>query len=138
MPVFRASVGGAAPLRIQLTAPAGLSLRVLGFAAEGLNTNGTASRPIMFVPSTAGSGTGTALPSDGHSISQAVVVTNFSIPSSNPSVTASVANLPIQIRRRWDRVQAPIVPPGGSIVLYAAASGGHNWSGEIEWEEGEQ
>ena len=136
MPIFRATVGGASPLRIQLTAPAGVSLKVLGFAAEGMNTTGAGSRPVLTRPSVAGTGSGVAVPLDGHSVAQATVVTSFATPPTDPAVTSGSWDLPLAVRRRWTLVEAPTVLPGGSIMLYAAASGGHNWSGEIEWEEG--
>ena len=137
MASFRANVSGAAPLRIQLTAPAGETVRIRAFTAGGDNTAGNAGRPVLFRPSSPGTGTGTGLAIDGTGVSPtSTVVTSFSVVPTDPTANVGAFNLPMEVHVRFPIAEAPMLEAGGTLVLYAGASGGHTWSGELEWEEG--
>lgn len=138
MASFKANVSGVAPLRIQLTAPSSRSIRIMGFTAVGENGNGNAGRPVLSRPVTPGTGTGASVAMDGTGVAAAsTVVTSFSITPTDPTSTTGAFNLPIAVHVRFGQDDAPIVPPGQTILLYAGANSGHTWMGELEWEEGD-
>jgi hypothetical protein len=132
---FKGGVSGAAPLQVQLSMPANSVGRVLDYAAAGENAVGSASRPVLSRPSTLGSGSGTAVPMDGYSTAQGVVVTSFSSAPTLPVVGSGALNLPIRVRWAAPREQSFVIYGGGGALLYAAASGGHAWTGSMIWEE---
>lgn len=133
---YRGSVSGAAPLEIQLTASANHPVYVTGFFACGENASGSASKPVLTRPSTPGTGTGTAVAlSQSTPAATATLVTSFSGAPSLPAVNVGAFNLPIRLRWTASPGQEFVLGVGGSGLLYAYASGGHTWSGELHWEE---
>jgi hypothetical protein len=135
MPLFRGGISGAAPLQIQLgTTSTGWALIRETYAC-GENALGSASRPTLSRPSVPGVGTGASQSTDGRFTAQSSIVTAFSSAPSTPSVSSGTFNLPI--RETWH------APPGGAFVVgasgfalfYAAAAGGHTWTGNIVFEE---
>lgn len=149
MALFKGATFSAAPLRIQVTAPAGAPIYVVGFNAAGEDARGATSRPILTRPSTLGSGTGTAIPvsptgpptlstpegmpTTGNA--QATVVTSFRSSPSVPSVHIGSYNLPMRVVWQVPLSQAMVVPASDGVLLYALTVGSHTWCGEITWEE---
>lgn len=133
---YKGSVTGAAPLKIQLTASSSHPAYVTGFFACGENAAGSASKPVLTRPSTPGTGSGTAVAlSVSAPTATATLITSFSGAPSLPIVNVGAFNLPLRLRWYATSGQEFVLGVGGSGLLYASASGGHTWSGEINWEE---
>jgi hypothetical protein len=133
---YKGGISGASPLEIQLSADATHPLYVVGFSAMGENASGSASKPVLTRPSSPGVGTGSALPlSPSSPTASGSLVTSFSSPPSLPSVNVGAFNLPLRLRWMASPGQEVVLGVSGSLLLYAYASGGHTWSGELLWEE---
>lgn len=133
---YKGGVSGAAPLEIQLTAPATSRVYITGFMVCGENASGSASKPVLTRPSSPGSGTGTAVSlSPSAPAARSTLVTSFSGAPSIPSVNVGSFNLPLRIR--WSAAPGHefILAVNESALLYAYASGGHTYTGELTWEE---
>lgn len=132
---YKASVAGAAPLQIQLTATS-IPIFVTGFYACGESGSGSASRPVLSRPSTPGTGSGTAIPlSVSAPAATATVITLFSTGPTLPVVNSGAFNLPMRVVWNAAPKQEFVLGLAGSGLLYADASAGHTWSGELCWEE---
>lgn len=138
---FVAATEGAAPLILQVESPSTTSLlRVYRFEASGNSSAGTASRPALYRPSSKGTGISNIAASLTATISPtASAYSSFSVNPTLPGLTAYSSNLPMRVE--WiaapgRELLAVGSPSGvGCVVLYANASGGHTWRGEINWEE---
>lgn len=139
---FVAASAGAAPFIIQVeTARADSMLRVYRFELSGDNSSGSITRPALYRPATAGTGLGNvARPLAVQS--GAATCPAYNSFSANPTIP-SLATLSAKLPKTVEWVASPggellVVGNGsttGKVVLYAGASGGHTWSGEINWEE---
>lgn len=143
MAAYRFAVGALAPLQIQLgpvvAAPlnAGVA-RIREAAAYGENAIGTASNPILVRPSVIGTGTQIFVaPLDpGGASSTFQLITSFSSAPTHFTPASGPVTLPITRRIVFPRGSEFIVyGPSAAALLYANASGGHTWSGELAWEE---
>lgn len=133
---YKGSVSGAAPLEIQLTASSSHPVFLTGFFVCGENASGSASKPALTRPSIPGTGSGTAVAiSPSSPAASATLITSFSGAPSLPAVNVGAFNLPIRLRWTAGFGQEFVIGVGSSGLLYAAAGGGHSWSGEITWEE---
>lgn len=133
---FKISARSKTPLRVQLATPANVIASVQGIGAYGENAVGRASRPVITRPSTAGKGKGVILSTDNSGItSQLSGITIFSTAPSYPQVNIGSFNLPMSIYVTLAPGGGIIMLPSSFLLLYAFASGGHLWSGELEFEE---
>lgn len=134
---YKGGVSGAAPLQMQITAHVSNPIRVVGFFVCGENSSGSASKPVLTRPSSPGSGTQVTAEklSPSAPVSGAYLATSFSSPPSLPSVNVGAFNLPLRIRWTAALGQEFVVAQQKDVLLYAYASGGHTWTGEIIWEE---
>lgn len=138
---FSGGLSDAAPLIVQVKASAtgpGSYLSVFGVKAEGQNATGSASRPVLYRPGTPGTGTGATPQVRGRNpgaVSSAELLIAFTANPSFPSVGSGAFNLPIRVSWMTNPSTGVIVAAGGAIVLYQNATGGHQISGELFWEE---
>lgn len=133
---YKGSVSAAAPLEIQLTASSSHPVYITGFFACGENALGSASKPVLTRPSTPGTGSGTAVAlSVSAPAATASVITSFSGGPSLPAVNVGAFNLPLRLRWHATLGQEFVLGVSGTGLLYAYASGGHTWTGELLWEE---
>ena len=133
---FKTTVSGAAPLRIQLSTSSTCPAEVVEVSAGGENTSGSASYPTLSRPSTPGSGTGVVLPLDPGSSSTCTAVTTFTVAPTTPSVSSGSFNLPLRMFWLFPPGMGLIVPILSHVLLFADATAGHTWSGELTWREG--
>lgn len=133
---FKGGVSGASPLQIQLGTSALTPAYVVGFSAQGENSSGSASRPVLTRPSTPGTGSGSSISfSSSAAPAQSTIITSFSGAPSIPSVSLGTFNLPLRLRWAAMGDGAFIVGVSSYALLYANAAGGHTWSGELIFEE---
>ena len=138
---FSGGLSDAAPLLVQVKTTAsgpGSSLTVFGIKAEGQNATGSASRPVLYRPGTPGTGTGATPQVRGRNVgavSSCELLISFSANPSLPSVGSGAFNLPIRVSWMTNPKSGIVASQGGAIVLYQAASGGHQISGALFWEE---
>lgn len=138
---FVAATEGAAPLILQVESPSTTSLlRVYRFEASGNSSTGTASRPALYRPSSKGTGISNIAASlTSIATPTASAYASFSVNPTLPGLTTFSSNLPMRIEwiaSHGAELIAAGTPVGvGCVVLYAGASGGHTWRGEINWEE---
>lgn len=140
-PRFRVSVTKQAPLRIQLQPASGRFLEVLAADVGGDTKLGSASRPVLYYPSTIGIGARLVPVCLGwpRNTSTATAITVFSTAPSYPVMTVWPGGLPYTARIEFPRRRGIMV--GGSdsaIMLFAATPSDstlHTLSGGIEWEE---
>lgn len=119
---------------------------VIELAAFGETSTGAASHPCLYRPNTSGSPTSAAPEQvaldpaspvetiniagiNGSQVTQ--VATTFTAAPSNPVVPSGSYNLPMVLRWVAPPRQGFVVAPGAYVVFYAAASGGHTWTGEM-------
>lgn len=133
MGLFSAAVSGATPLKIQLTPAATRSALVVEAFACGETNAGTASRPVLVRPPTAGTGSGTATPRYPGDVSTSSVVTSFVTSPSLPLLT-TLTKLPIRFHYVAPKVGGLVVSGSVALLFYAAAVG-HAWTGDLVWEE---
>jgi hypothetical protein len=136
MALYRGVVTSASPLLIQIGTGAATAL-LTEFSAQGENALGAASRPTLSRPSAPGIGTGTVPQVVNHWAFPPVstITTTFSDLPSLPSPSSGAFNLPIKVRWVAPPSQAFVVYPSGYALLFAVATGGHLWSGEIGFDE---
>lgn len=138
---FSGGAYDAAPLIVQVKSTAsgqGSLLTVFGVKAEGQNSTGSASRPVLYRPGTLGTGTPSAPQLRGPNpaaVSAAELLTSFSANPSLPSVGSGAFNLPIRVSWMTNPKSGVIAMSGGGLALYQNASGGHAISGSLFWEE---
>lgn len=141
---FEGMASGAAPLQLQLSTTAtgaGSVALVVGLRAEGENALGSASHPVVYRPSTVGTGTGVtaevrSMPATA--ANACTFLTTYSGAPSTPTLTSGSWNLPMRVSWVAPPTEAIVVGNQGAIAalgLYALASGGHTWSGAMVWEE---
>lgn len=141
MPRFSGGAFNQAPLQIQVKATAsgaGSYLTVFGIKAEGETATGSASRPILYRPGTAGTGTPQTPQVRGanpSAVSSAELLTSFTSAPSTPSVTSGTFNLPIRVSWMTKPSLGVVAARGGALCLYQNASGGYTVSGSIFFEE---
>lgn len=146
MPRFSGSAYDKAPLLIQIRATTSGSGSVgVVFAAQaaGTSTTGSASRPVLYRPSTPGtveeqSALQTAEVRGGSAgdVSRcALSTTVFSVNPSVPSLPTTISALPIRTSWMTNPKHGIVFMNGGAVILYATASGGYTWNGALSWEE---
>lgn len=136
MALFKIGARAAGPLKIQLGTPATIIAEVRGIVAGGDNATGAASRPLLTRPSTAGTGTGTIVPIDSPvAVSGCTGITSFVTSPPAPTSSASSANLPIRVNIQMPRGNGFVVGVSSYAYLFANATGGHTWTGELIFEE---
>lgn len=152
MPLYKASQTAAAPLLMQLSTGYAIGAAelhtpnrtcfIVELAAEGETASGAASRPVLYRPSSPGTASVSLVPIPvdpasfvespaSHTQVPTLVVTSFSVSPSLPVLPSGSYNLPMNIRWVAPPKQAIVVYGNASVVFYAAASGGHTWSGEM-------
>lgn len=134
---FKASAA-AATLQLQLSTSALTPAEVVGYSAYGQTTTGSTTRPAFTRPVTGGT------PSEVSRANSLTPSTNpqtgayatFSVAPSTPTGLSSGSyNLPLNLRWEAARSRGIIIPVSAFGLLYAAATGGHSWLGEVIWEE---
>src|SRR5260221_11717031 len=129
MALYKGGVSSAAPLRIQLSTSSTVCAFVKQVSAFGETSSGSASRPVLFSASSAGIGSGIAQPLDGAGeVAATSVITSFSTPPSDPSVSTFSSKLPMSLFIIYPRRSEVVVLPSGHLNLYASATGGHSWT----------
>lgn len=155
MALYQVEVSNASPLLLQLTAPTGQSITVMGWDAVGETAAGQTGRPVLYRPSTAGiarasgeTATVTCMSRDGKVGNRASVASVFSVSPSLPATSQSSPNLPYRSSDQFSPEKGIVVYPGQSVCLYAPTdfegSAGadpsvqarvHTWSAMLRWEE---
>lgn len=135
MALYKAARSGAAPLLIEVRNTSSGMVEVLGMSAAGESTSGSASRPVLYRPSSGGSGSGSAVCLSGSTTAASTVITSFTANPSLPAVTSGSFNLPIRVRWVSTPGNGMILDLSASVVLYAVGNSGHTWNGEILFEE---
>lgn len=139
---FAGSESLQAPLRLQLLAPAstGAIGILVGIRAVGDNSLGSASRPVVTRPSTIGVGNNSPpeIRGSASTVPRCTFLTAYSTAPFTPILTTGSYNLPIEVSWQVDTEEGIVVGGQGvdtALLLFAAASGGHTWTGEMVWEE---
>lgn len=135
--IFSGGVAGAAPLMLQLKTPASTWARLRMAAAGGEATTGSCSRPNLSYPSTIGTASTTVTP---RSLSPGWTAlcelgSQFSLSPSTPGGSSFSGNLPFYFHFQAAPGTGLLVEPSSALLFYASASGGHTWTGYLEWEE---
>lgn len=142
MATYRISIGGQAPLQMQLgpVPPIGIVVRVREIAAIGEKTTGSATDPVISRPATPGLGS-TAwgagdLSVEGINAAPATpILTSYSSAPTLPVPGKASVDLPPMRRYVFPRGSEMIVYQNGALLLYATAGGSFTWTGEMCWEE---
>jgi hypothetical protein len=141
VPRYSGSVNAANPLIIQVqstSSGAGSVASLFAIKAEGQNSTGSASRPVIFRPLTPGSGTAQT-PEIRSRLSNepasCTLLTTFTSSPSLPTVNLGAFNLPIKVSWMVDSLDGIIFSNGGAIALYQNTSGGHKVAGNVSFEE---
>jgi hypothetical protein len=134
---WAADAFNAAPLLIQLTSGATNSAIIIGAKATGESDTGTASRPVLYRPSTLGTGVDIQPRRFGQPpyAPTSTLITTFATSPSTPVVNLGAGPVPIRTTWMTDKDNGIVIALGGAICLYANAAGGHLWSGEMIFEE---
>lgn len=139
--VYESGVTGASPLLIQLATPFNSGYAIVReWSAFGDNATGAGSRPVFFRPGTPGSSAGIIEPPistrDGFTQTHyCTFSTTFVTPPSLPTVNVSNFLLPMRVRVVYPENGGFVLTNNDAVVLYAAASAGHSWTGRLVWEE---
>lgn len=136
---FIGTAANQAPLLIQVTSGAGSTSVCFGIEVAGQSSTGTASRPVLWRPSTLGTGTAQLPESRGEgsfgATSSATLLTAFGTSPSLPVVSTGAFNLPMKISWLVDPSDGVVFALGGAVALYQNAAGGHQINGSVTWED---
>lgn len=136
---FIGTVANAAPLLIQVASGAGSTSVCFGVEVAGQSSTGTASRPVLWRPSTLGTGTAQTPEARGQgsvgAVSTATLLTAFGTSPSLPVVSTGAFNLPIKVSWLVDPSDGIVFALGGAVAFYQNAAGGHQINGSITWED---
>lgn len=138
MPRFTAGAEAQTPLIVQVQAGATNWGVVVGIRATGQETSGSASRPVLYRPSTPGTPSPSQTPElrsfpDG-AVSLSTAATSFSANPTLPTLNLLSANLPMRCAWMCDPADGVVFGMSGAIVLYQNASS-HTINGSLTWED---